>query len=120
MEGEGLGEVGVGELEGLGYWTRIMGTSTLFAPLPLLCSFSFVLFSASQVSSVSFLPPLVQTGTNLPLNAFSWAFPPPDNAGVAVVNNTAGTLFGHSCGPRHRATMGGHGCPMGSVDARRG
>ena len=48
----------------------------------------------------------MQTGTGIPLNAFSWAFPEPDNVGVTVVNNTAGTLFGRSRGPRHRVVTG--------------
>ena len=55
--------------------------------------------SNSQMSSTSSSPPPVQTGTCLPLNAFSWSSPAPDIVGVATVNNTAGTLFGRNCGP---------------------
>ena len=58
------------------------------------------------MSSTSSPPPPVQTGTGLPLNAFSWASPAPDIVGVAAVNNTAGTLFGRSRGPLHRAATG--------------
>ena len=47
----------------------------------------------------------MQTGTGLPLNAFRWASSAPNKVGVATVNNTAGTLFGRSRGPRHRAAM---------------
>ena len=62
----------------------------------------------SQVSSASSpLPPVqVQTGTALPLNAFSWASQAPDIVRVAAVNNTAGTLFGRIRGSRHRASTG--------------
>ena len=73
-----------------------MGTGTLFVPLSLLHSFLLFYFSASQVSSASSPPPPVQTGTDLPLNAFSWASPAPDIVG----------LFGCSRGPRHRAATG--------------
>ena len=48
----------------------------------------------------------MQTGTGLPLNAFSWASPAPDNVGIVAVNNTAGTLFGRSRGPSQRAATG--------------
>ena len=48
----------------------------------------------------------MQTGTGLLLNAFSWASPAPDIVGVAAVDNTAGTLFGRSCGPHHRTATG--------------
>ena len=48
----------------------------------------------------------MQTGIGLPLDDFSWASLGPDNVGVAAVNNTAGTLFGCSRGPLHRAATG--------------
>ena len=75
---------------------------------PYLCIILFLLFcfSAFQVSSASSPPPPVQTGTGLPLNAFSWASPAPDIVGVAAVNNTAGMLFGRGCQPRHRTATG--------------
>ena len=69
-------------------------------------SFSSVLFSASPVSSASSPPPPVQTGKGLPLNDFSSESQAPGVVGVAAVNNTAGTLFGCSCGPRQRTARG--------------
>ena len=72
------------------------------------------------MSSTSSPPPPVQTGTGLPLNAFSWASPAPNIVGVAAVNNTAGTLFGRSRGSRHRTATGATAvewaAPMHAVD----
>ena len=48
----------------------------------------------------------MQTGASISLNVFSWASPASDTAGVAAVNNTAGTLFGRSRRPRHCTAMG--------------
>ena len=82
------------------------GTGTLFCPSLCIILFLLFCFSASQVSSAPYPPPPVQTGTGLPLNAFSWTRPAPAIVRVTAVNNAAGTLFGHSRGPQHRATTG--------------
>ena len=73
-------------------------------PLSLLQSFLLLYVSTSQVSSASSPSPPVQTGTSLPLNAFSWKSSAPDIIRVVAVNNRTRMLFGRSRGPRHTKT----------------
>ena len=73
----------------------------------MLYSFSSVLFfQFLKFFSASSPPPPVQTGEDLSLTAFSWAFPAHKIVAVGAVNNTAGMLFDRSLEPRHRTATG--------------